>query len=66
MEKRWITEKEGIAYTGMKRTKFRNWAVSIGAVAKIDSGRRGIVRYDLERIDAALEAKRRETHGEGA
>jgi len=66
MEKRWITEKEGTVYTGMKKTKFREWARSIGAASKVTPGKSGAVRYDLKIIDAALEAGRRETHGAGA
>ncbi|MBP3672557.1 MAG: hypothetical protein J6J18_01875 [Oscillospiraceae bacterium] len=63
MDKRWITEKEGMAYTGMGKTKFREWARSIGAATKIGAGKSGAVRYDLKTIDAALEEGRKATHG---
>lgn len=48
--KKYLSEWEGAAYSGLGKTTFRSWAVQIGAKRKI--GRRVI--YDRSVIDAAL------------
>ena len=51
MEKRLLSLEEGIEYTGLKRTKFRSWAVENGAMLKI--GSRAL--YDKKVIDEILD-----------
>lgn len=51
MEKILLREKEGCLAYGFGRTKFRQFAASVGAVIHIGRS----VRYDKAVIDAALE-----------
>ena len=53
MEKRLFSLDEGIEYTGLMRTKFRAWAVEIGALVKI--GSRAL--YDKRVIDEYLDQR---------
>lgn len=53
MEKRLFSLEEGIEYTGLKRTKFRAWAVEIGALVKIG----GRALYDKKVIDEVLDQR---------
>lgn len=50
-EKRMLSTKEGMEYTGLKQTKFREWAREIGALKKI--GSRAL--YDRTIIDTELD-----------
>lgn len=53
--KRMLSEKEGQVYTGLGRTKFRQFADEIGATTHIGARR---VLFDVRIIDAALDALR--------
>lgn len=50
---RLLSNKELIQYTGLGKTKAREWAEAIGAVRRIGTR----VLYDKRVIDAALDAK---------
>lgn len=54
IEPRLLSMKELTIYTGLGKTKAREWAESIGAVKKI--GTRAL--YDKQVIDAALDAQK--------
>ena len=56
IEPRLLSVKELTQYTGLGKTKAREWAESIGAVRKI--GTRAL--YDRQAIDAALDAQKGE------
>ena len=60
IEPRLLSMAELKAYTGLGKTKAREWADSIGATRKI--GRRAL--YDKRVIDAALDAEKGEAADE--
>ena len=54
MDKILLKEKEGQQMYGLGRTKFRQFAASVGAVVHIGRS----IRYDKATIDTAIEALR--------
>lgn len=59
MEKRLLSVEEAAQYTGLGKTKFREWAIEIGAKVKIG----GRALYDIEIINKALEEIREGAKG---
>ena len=58
-KKDFLTENEGMLYTGLSRKTFRKWAEEIGAKRKLQDGPHGRVLYVREVIvNAILEGKR--------
>lgn len=58
-KKAFLTENEGLQYTGLSRTTFRRWAKEIGAKKKLSDGPHGRVLYVREIIDKAIMEGRR-------